>query len=515
MRSVAIRRCVVAAGLVLGSGLFGFRPDAAQAIQNPSACPNRVQLVNGDFEAPVLGPSSFSFFPSASVGWSTSDSSDQVELWSDNFLGGSPYRGRQWAELEAFAPAQISQSLATTPGQTLYWRLAHTSRGAGADVAQVRIGSAAEGIASPVALTDTGISQISDSNQEWGQYRGVYVVPPGQTQTHFGVEVVSNSWGAGGGNHLDDVVIETPACVIVSKQAFDASGNLLTSNATVQVDDVITYRVSAVNRGGVAAVNARITDVLPTGVAFVPGSLRVLSGPGVGNLTDAAGDDLGQVSGQTISVAVGAGATPTTGGSLATDETLVDGTTIEFQARVLSAPGGLTRNAASLRFDDTLSGVTNLEATSNDVDVQVPTTSTTITTTATTTTTLATTTTTALPTVTTTVVVPGASVPVTVVLPGSIVSGDPIVLPPTAPSPSVSSATATPPTTTNPVVVVVDPGNPTGSSPQGAEPSSEDVLAFTGLNTPELVALASVSLIAGGVLVSRSRRSTSQSPAAD
>ncbi|WP_226874067.1 DUF11 domain-containing protein [Microbispora sitophila] len=73
--------------------------------------------------------------------------------------------------------------------------------------------------------------------------------------------------------------------VIVTKSA--------SPQGPVNAGDVITYRVTAVNQGGGAADNVRLSDTVPAGTTFVPGSLKIVDGPGAGAKTDPAGDDQG------------------------------------------------------------------------------------------------------------------------------------------------------------------------------------------------------------------------------
>jgi uncharacterized repeat protein (TIGR01451 family) len=481
-----LRRLLGVANLALLAAAASVVQPHASAVQNPVTCPNRVSLVNGSFESPVVGPSNYSFFTPAETGWNTTDVNSAIEYWSDTFLGGSAVTGRQWAELEAYGPAQMSQDVATTPGQTIYWRLSHTSRAAGPDVAQVRIGSVAEGNASPVVPTDTGITQLSDANQVWAQYRGSYVVPPGQTMTHFGIESVSNSWGLGGGNHLDDVVIETPACVIVTKSAFDASGAPLADSDTVPAGSVVTYRINAINDGGVAATDTRIDDTLPDGVDYVADSMRIVDGPGVGALTDTVGDDAGEVASTTVTARIGSGATSSNGGSLAATPALPGGVTLEFQVRVRTTASALLTNDATVTSTDTLGQIVGVVSRSNASRIVVPATTTTSTT-----------------TTSTTIALPANIVPPTTAVEAPVTANRPEV----AVQPSIvtpSSTVDTSPTTTTVVTATSSAPRPQVATVGGQ--TTERELALTGNDQRTHLALASALIIVGAVTLCATRR---------
>ncbi|NED81739.1 DUF11 domain-containing protein, partial [Streptomyces sp. SID11233] len=97
-----------------------------------------------------------------------------------------------------------------------------------------------------------------------------------------------------------------------------------------------TYRVTARNEGGGPADNLVLTDVLPAHTTYVPGSLRVVEGPGAGVKTDARGDDQAYYDGAARAVVyhLGTGANATTGGSLANTAELPGGSTIEYRVRI-------------------------------------------------------------------------------------------------------------------------------------------------------------------------------------
>ena len=97
-------------------------------------------------------------------------------------------------------------------------------------------------------------------------------------------------------------------------------------HATANLGDTLTYTVNVQNTGQDGATNTTFTDLVPTGVVFVPGSIR-LNGAVV---TDAPGDDLGEFAGGRVITRLGTGATPAAGGVLAPGASA----TVSFQATV-------------------------------------------------------------------------------------------------------------------------------------------------------------------------------------
>ncbi|MFF0575206.1 DUF7507 domain-containing protein [Streptosporangium saharense] len=319
---------------------------AALAAPVPAACPRRVALVNGGFEQPAFSGGAVRFFPDASLngvpGWLTSATDRQIELWTGppNPTNAAPAEGRQFAELNANQVSTLYQDHATTPGSTLYWRLAHRGR-LGVDTMALEIGAPG----APV-----GQRTVSDGAGAWGTYTGTYTVPAGQTLTRFAFHSLSAAGGNRSiGNFLDDVFFGTAPCVIVTKSAVP--------DGPADVGDVITYRLTARNEGGAVAENVRLTDAIPEGTAYVPGSLRVVDGPNAGPKTDQGGDDQATYDpgDDRISFLLGDGATDSAPGRLANTADLPGGTTVEFRVRVQrAAAGGQIVNEATVGYDNLL-----------------------------------------------------------------------------------------------------------------------------------------------------------------
>jgi uncharacterized repeat protein (TIGR01451 family) len=110
--------------------------------------------------------------------------------------------------------------------------------------------------------------------------------------------------------------------VTLDKTVSDANNNHLG-----EANEVLTYTLAGQNSGPGNANSIVITDTLPSSVTYVPNSLKVISCSGVtaGIKTDAAGDDIAEyiVNGsvKTVRFRLGTGATGSTGGTLAANET--------------------------------------------------------------------------------------------------------------------------------------------------------------------------------------------------
>ncbi|MBA2249962.1 MAG: T9SS type A sorting domain-containing protein [Chitinophagaceae bacterium] len=125
--------------------------------------------------------------------------------------------------------------------------------------------------------------------------------------------------------------------IALDKMVSDASGDGLG-----QANEVLTYTLNGTNTGSGNANSIEVTDTLPNTITYVPGSLKVLSSPGItaGLKTDASGDDVAEyiVNGsiKTVRFRLGTGATSALGGKLATGETF----SVQFKATVNNPGSG-------------------------------------------------------------------------------------------------------------------------------------------------------------------------------
>jgi uncharacterized repeat protein (TIGR01451 family) len=94
--------------------------------------------------------------------------------------------------------------------------------------------------------------------------------------------------------------------------------------------DVLTYDVTATSTGRDPATDVVLSDAIPAGTTYRPGTLAVAAGANAGGKTDAAGDDQAELGSGAVTFRLGAGATAAAGGRLDPGET----TSVRFQVTV-------------------------------------------------------------------------------------------------------------------------------------------------------------------------------------
>jgi hypothetical protein len=153
-------------------------------------------LVNAGFETPVVGACQNGFFcqfPVAEVqGWQTTDTNQAIEIWNDGHRGVPAYEGAQFVELNAFMRATVWQDVVLTPGQLMYWSLAHHGR-EGVESFELQLGP-------PEALVSQGL--FSSAEDAWYEYSGLYRVGDAETLTRL---ALVSRIGVAEGNLIDAV----------------------------------------------------------------------------------------------------------------------------------------------------------------------------------------------------------------------------------------------------------------------------------------------------------------------
>lgn len=121
----------------------------------------------------------------------------------------------------------------------------------------------------------------------------------------------------------------------------------------VLVGDILEYTVSFQNTGLDGATCVLLTDPIPPGTQYVPGSLQVVqnaAGAPTGTFTDALGDDIAEydATNNRVVFRLGTGATATQGGLILPGQ----GATVRFKVRVLpNAAGQNVVNTASITYN--------------------------------------------------------------------------------------------------------------------------------------------------------------------
>ena len=95
-------------------------------------------IVNGGFESPAQS-GSIVFIPNGAMpGWSTTDQTNQIEVWTST-ASIAPFAGSQMIELNAFTAGAISQTICVFPQESFQWELAHHPRGTTAETMRLVI----------------------------------------------------------------------------------------------------------------------------------------------------------------------------------------------------------------------------------------------------------------------------------------------------------------------------------------------------------------------------------------
>lgn len=141
---------------------------------------------------------------------------------------------------------------------------------------------------------------------------------------------------------VNDVYLPVLVDRIKTSTVTDPSGELHPGGELV-------YTVGARNTGSDDASNTVLTDEIPAGTTYVPGSLEILLGANSGAKSDAAGDDQADfdAANNRVVFRVGAGASATQGGTLGQNDEF----RIQFRVRVddTAAAGTIINNQA--RYD--------------------------------------------------------------------------------------------------------------------------------------------------------------------
>ncbi|TQA96315.1 DUF11 domain-containing protein, partial [Enterococcus faecalis] len=153
---------------------------------------------------------------------------------------------------------------------------------------------------------------------------------------------------------------------------FEIKKEIVEPKETYKVGETITYRVSLKNtKADSEAINSVSKDALDTRLNYVPGSLKIISGPNSGEKTDASGDDQAEYdeTNKEIIVRVGNGATATQGGSYKADTAE---TIYEFKAQIneRAKANELVPNSATIEAVDILTSA-KINETSNIVEAKI------------------------------------------------------------------------------------------------------------------------------------------------
>ncbi|WP_433328403.1 DUF7507 domain-containing protein [Spirillospora sp. CA-294931] len=145
------------------------------------------------------------------------------------------------------------------------------------------------------------------------------------------------------------VALTTQVDIYAPRLTGQKSVQNLSGGERPKAGDVLEYTVAMDNVGEDAALDARLSDELPPGVSYVPGSLRLARGDGQGPLTDVGGDDRGRYAEgpRRVEVNAGSGGDAGAGGRLGPNE----GFAVTFRVTVDREAAGTTlTNTARLGY---------------------------------------------------------------------------------------------------------------------------------------------------------------------
>ena len=141
------------------------------------------------------------------------------------------------------------------------------------------------------------------------------------------------------GGLVTSIATSAPDLASSTKTVIDLDGGL------VLPGDVLQYSITVTNTGPDTATGVTLSDPLPAGVTFVPGSIVVTQGANQGAKTDAAGDDQAEsdVAASKVTARLGVGA-GLVGGSLAPGAS----TTVIFDVVINAGASGPIANQGSI-----------------------------------------------------------------------------------------------------------------------------------------------------------------------
>ena len=195
-------------------------------------------------------------------------------------------------------------------------------------------------------ITDGG-AYVSTKNPDYYDQLGfdakvintVGIVSPGDTSATVQLRSAGD-WYYNG-------LVTTAIDIYVPNLVLDLQKSVIDLNGgDVHPGDTLEYHVTFSNQGDDAALDTILTDAIPAGTTYVPGSARINTGdnPGTANAVYSSGSN-------SLAFYMGTGASPGTGGRVAPES--ITGTVydVEFQVTVDTAAAGSTvDNVATLAY---------------------------------------------------------------------------------------------------------------------------------------------------------------------
>jgi hypothetical protein len=207
----------VAVSTAYGSGTLTGGFTYLDVPNDETLCVDAPALVNGDFEdyqPPTWSDGTFGWVvvpqTTPGIGWKNTGvylgQPDGIELHKGIRYGAAS--GEISGELNAHVAGTFYQEVATVPGTTMRWRLAHGSHTDGVtNTMRMLFGPDLDN------LVQSG-AEISSDQAAWNYHTGTYTVPAGQTTTIFALQAVT---GGDVGNLVDDISYTLDGCAAPPK----------------------------------------------------------------------------------------------------------------------------------------------------------------------------------------------------------------------------------------------------------------------------------------------------------
>ena len=163
-------------------------------------------------------------------------------------------------------------------------------------------------------------------------------------QTSAMIQASSNSETFALGAFITSISTFLPDFTTSTKTATDLNGGSLVAGDTVE------FAITVINTGNDASINTIMSDPLPLGLTYVPGTISI----DMNGRTDATGDDTAEYTAgnRTITARVGTGATAASGGSLPINGSSI----VRFRATIDAGTAGTLLNQAIISGGGLLGG---------------------------------------------------------------------------------------------------------------------------------------------------------------
>ena len=274
---------VLLAGLLIAAvaGVGAYSTAGAAPTQSPN-CGTTIGLRNGDFETPRVAANNYTLVNTSTAGLEWRNAAENIiEMWGSPFQGVNAFSGSQFAELNALKPATLFQDIATVPGSTMVWRIAHKATIRNGESMWVRIGVPGSALAYTSPKLTANL--VGTARNGWTIHNGTYTVPAGQTTTRFAFESDGTTTASpDSGNLLDDIEFSFTAGACSDPVATNAGSAVTIDVLANDVGAGLSLVSIDGNSGGTATIVGNRVQFTPTagfsGAASFTYTMRDIAG---------------------------------------------------------------------------------------------------------------------------------------------------------------------------------------------------------------------------------------------